>query len=175
MKNFSKNKGMVIWLTGLPCSGKTTISKKLEKYFLKKHLPVQILDGDSVRKNICKDLGFSKADRDKNIERVAYIAQMLANNKINVIISFVSPYKRMRAFARKICPNFVEVYVKCSIEECIRRDAKGMYKKALAGKIKDFTGIQDPYEEPKTSEVILETDKNSAQKCVSELISYIKK
>ncbi len=157
MKKFEKNKGLVIWLTGLPCSGKTTIAKKLAKYFRKRKRPVQILDGDVVRKTICKDLGFSKTDRDKNIERAAYIAQMLAENGVNVIVAFVSPYRKMRNFARKICPNFIEVYVKCDIKECMRRDTKGMYKKALKGEIKNFTGVDDPYEKPIRPEVTIET------------------
>jgi len=109
MEKFQKNKGIVIWLTGLPCSGKTTISKKIEEHFKKNRLPIQRLDGDVVRDTINKDLGFSKKDRDKNIERVTYIAQMLSNSGINVIVAFVSPYRKMRNFARKICPNFVTI------------------------------------------------------------------
>jgi adenylylsulfate kinase len=172
MKKIDKNKGLVIWLTGLPCSGKTTISKELEKYFRKKRLPVQILDGDIIRKSICDDLGFSKNDRDENIRRVAYLTKILAKNKINVIVAFVSPYRKMRDFARKICPNFIEVYVKCSIKECMRRDTKGMYKKALAGKIKDFTGVQGPYEEPKKPEVVINTEKYAVQKNIAKIIKY---
>lgn len=159
MKKFQKNKGLVIWLTGLPCSGKTTISKEIEKYFRKRKLPVQRLDGDIVRKTINSDLGFSKKDRDENIRRITHIARMLSDNGINAIVAFVSPYRKMRNFARKICPNFIEIYIKCDLKECKRRDIKGMYKKALAGKIKDFTGVQDPYEEPKKPEITLETDK----------------
>lgn len=165
----------MIWLTGLPCSGKTTISKELEKYFKKKKLPVQRLDGDVVRKMINSDLGFSKKDRDENIKRVTYIAQMLSENGVNVVVAFVSPYRKMRNFARKICPNFVEVYIKCDIKECIRRDTKGMYKKALAGKINDFTGIQDPYEPPKKPEIIINTKDKNARESVRELINHLEK
>src|SRR4030042_1487070 len=127
MKKIKKNQGMVIWLTGLPCSGKTTLSKEIEKYFRKRKLPVQRLDGDIVRKTINSDLGFSKKDRDTNIKRVAYMAQMLAGNGVNVVVAFVSPYRKMRNFARKICPNFIEVHIKCDIKECIRRDTRGLY------------------------------------------------
>lgn len=150
-------KGLVVWLTGLPCSGKTTISKEIEKYFREKKLSVQRLDGDIVRGTINSDLGFSKKDRDENIRRVTHIAKMLADNGVNVVVAFVSPYQKMRNFARENCPNFVEVYVKCDIDECKRRDTKGMYAKALKGEIEDFTGVQDPYEEPENPEIKLKT------------------
>jgi adenylyl-sulfate kinase len=173
MKKYKKNKGLVIWLTGLPCSGKTTISKKLEKYFKDKNIPVQRLDGNVLRKTISSDLGFSKKDRDENIKRVAYLAKILAEKNINVIVAFVSPYRKIRNFARKICPNFIEVYVKCAIGECIKRDNKGEYRKALAGKIKNFTGIQDPYEEPKKAEVVLDTLSHSLKDNLNKLIRFI--
>lgn len=175
MKNKKIIKGRVVWLTGLSCSGKTTISKELIKYFKKNKLPVQWLDGDVVRKTINKDLGFSKKDRDENIERVTHIAQMLAENGVNVVAAFVSPYRKMRNFARKICPNFIEVYVECDIKECIRRDTKGLYKKALAGKIRDFTGIQDPYELPKKPEIIINTEGKKAGESARELISRLER
>lgn len=166
---------MVIWLTGLPCSGKTTISLELERYFHKKCLPIQRLDGDIVRETISKDLGFSKEDRDKNIERISYVAQMLSDNGVNVIVAFVSPYMKMRDFARSVCSNFIEVYVQCDVEECKHRDVKGMYKKALAGEIKDFTGVQDPYEEPKRPEIIVNTQINSLEQCLKKITDYIEK
>jgi len=173
MERYQENKGLVVWFTGLPCSGKTTLSRKLEEYFKEKKLPIQRLDGDVVRKTICKDLGFSKEDRDKNIERIAYISQMLAGNGVNVIAAFVSPYQKMREFVRRICPNFIEVYVKCDIEECKRRDTKGMYANVERGKLKNFTGIDDPYEEPKKPDIVLETDKCSTEKNLNRLIKYI--
>jgi len=172
-KTLQRDKGLVIWMTGLPCSGKTTLAKELENHFKNRGLPVQNLDGDVVRKTINKDLGFSKKDRDINIERVAYISQMLANNGVNVIVAFVSPYEKMRRLAKSICPNFIQVYVKCDLEECIRRDTKGMYKKALDGKIKDFTGVDDPYEEPKEADIILKTDKYSLEESVGRVIKYL--
>jgi adenylyl-sulfate kinase len=172
MKN--KKKGIVIWLTGLPCSGKTTISKEIEKYFLGKELPIQRLDGDVVRTTISKDLGFSKTDRDWNIERMSYIAQMLSDNGVNVVCAFVTPYKKMRSFARSLCENFIEVYVKCDIEKCKERDVKGMYAKAMRGEIKDFTGVQDPFEIPKNPEIIVNTEMESIEKSVRKIIDYIK-
>jgi len=166
-------KGLVVWLTGLPCSGKTTISKEIEKYFREKKLPVQRLDGDVVRGTINSDLKFSKADRDENIRRVTYIARMFADNSVNVVVAFVSPYQKMRDFAREICPNFNEVYVKCDVGECRKRDVKGMYKKALAGDILDFTGVQDPYEEPINPEIILETNRYTLEENVDELTNFL--
>lgn len=171
----NKDKGLVIWLTGLPCSGKTTISKNLEKYFLKLKKKVQVLDGDILRKGINSDLGFSKKDRDENIRRVAYVSEILANNGINVIVAFVSPYRKMRSFARKVCPNFIEVYIECDIEECKKRDVKGMYKKALIGEIGDFTGVQDPYEIPKNPEIIVNTKKENIKQGVDKIIEYFEK
>ena len=170
-----KQKGLVIWFTGLPCSGKTTLSKEIEKYFQEKKLPIQRLDGDVVRETISKDLGFSEEDRNKNIERMSYLAQMLADNGVNVVSAFVSPYREMRDFAREICPNFIEVYVKCSIEKCKERDVKGMYAKAEKGEIKDFTGVQDPFENPCNPEIIIDTENKTIEENVQEIISYIEK
>lgn len=173
MKN--REKGVVVWLTGLPCSGKTTISKEIEKYFREKNLPVQRLDGDIVRGTINSDLGFSKKDRDENIRRVTHISKMLADNGVNVVVAFVSPYQKMRNFVREACPNFVEVYVRCDIKECKRRDTKGMYAKALKGEIEDFTGVQDPYEEPKNPEITVNTENKSIAENVKEITKYIEK
>ena len=166
-------KGIVIWFTGLPCSGKTTLSKEIEKYFKDKKLPIQRLDGDVVRKTISNDLGFSKEDRDKNIERLSYVAQMLSNNGVNVVSAFVSPYQEMRDFTRELCENFIEVYVSCNIEECKKRDIKGMYKKALSGEIKDFTGVQDPFEEPQNPEITVNTEKEIIKQSIQKIIRYV--
>lgn len=173
MNNRISKKGVVVWLTGLPCSGKTTISKELEEYFRGKNLPVQRLDGDVVRQTVNSDLGFSKKDRDENIRRVTHIANMLSENGVNVIVAFVSPYRKMRNFARKTCPNFVEVFVKCDLEECQRRDVKGMYRKALAGEIQDFTGVQDPYEAPADPELTLETDQHTPEENTAEITKFL--
>lgn len=166
-------KGIVIWLTGLPCSGKTTLSKEIEKYFQQKNLPIQRLDGDVVRETISKDLGFSKKDRDINIERLSYVAQMLSDNGVNVVSAFVSPYKKMRDFTRSLCENFVEVHVNCGINECKRRDVKGMYAKAARGEIKDFTGVDDPYEVPGKPEVIVNTEMETIEESTKKIICCI--
>jgi len=175
MKKYDNEKGLVVWITGLPCSGKTTISKEIAKYLEKKGKKVQLLDGDVLRSTINSDLGFSKKDRNENIKRVVYIARMLSGHKINVVVAFVSPYQEMRENARKICPNFIEVYLKCSLEKCKNRDVKGMYKKALKGEIKDFTGVQDRYEIPNNPEIILNTDKNTLKESLSQFTNYLER
>ncbi len=170
-----KNKRIVIWFTGLPCSGKTTLSQHIEKYFIEKNMPVQRLDGDVVRKTVSNDLGFSKKDREKNIERLSYIAKMLSDNGVNVVSAFVSPYQHMRDFTRSVCENFIEVYVKCDIKECERRDVKGMYKKARKGEITNFTGVQDPFEIPQNPDIIVNTEKESVVESVQKIIDYIER
>jgi len=174
--NNKKKKGLVLWLTGLPCSGKTTVSKEIEKYFQNKNVPIQRLDGDVVRTTISNDLGFSKGDRDKNIERLSYVAQMLADNGVNVVMAFVSPYKDMRNFARELIgENFIEVYVNTDIAKCIERDVKGMYAKAQRGEIKDFTGVQDPFEAPEHPEITIYTEQETPQESAQKIIDYIQK
>lgn len=168
-----KEKGLVVWFTGLPCSGKTTLSKEIEKYFQKRNLPIQRLDGDVVRKTISEDLGFSKKDRDINIKRMAYVAQMLSGHGINVVLAFVSPYQNMRNFSRSLQENFIEIYVRCDIKKCKERDVKGMYASAEKGEIKDFTGVQDPFEEPCDPEITVDTKNKSIEKNVQEIINYI--
>jgi len=171
--------GFVIWLTGLPGSGKTTIASGLEKELKVRGLKVEVFDGDEVRKNLSKGLGFSKEDRDTHNKRVIYVCKLLTRNGINAIVSLISPYRSTRAYARQQLPKFVEVYLKCSLEECMRRDPKGLYKKALAGEINNMTGIQDPYEEPLNPEVESDTEHDSSgyniQKVLAKLseLSYI--
>jgi adenylylsulfate kinase len=130
---------------------------------------VQRLDGDVLRETLCRDLGFSKEDRKKNVERAMYVAQMLNENGIITLVSLISPYREMRNTARQYISNFIEVYVKCPLEVCIERDVKGLYKKALAGEIKDFTGVSDPYEEPLNPDVVVDTSLDSIEHC-TELI-----
>ena len=171
----NNEKGMVIWFTGLPCSGKTTLSRKIEKYFQDNNLPIQRLDGDVVRETISEDLGFSKRDRDINIKRMAYLAQMLSSHNINVVSAFVSPYQAMRNFARSLQDDFIEIYVKCEKEKCIERDVKGMYARAQKGEITDFTGVQGPFEEPCSPEIIVNTKNETVEESVQKIISYIEK
>ncbi len=170
------DKGAVIWLTGIPGSGKSTIAFKLKDTLEEMGIRVEVLDGDWVRKTINPDAGFSYDERRRHLLRVAWIARLLARNGVIVIASFVSPYRRVRDEIRRIIEEevpFVEVYVKCSLEEAIRRDPKGLYKKAIKGEIKHFTGISDPYEEPLNPELVLNTETNTVEQNVSKLVNFI--
>ena len=169
------SKGVTVWFTGLPCSGKTTIADKLGSILRDKGLKVERLDGDIVRKGLTRDLGFSKEDRDMNIERVTFVAKLLTRNDVIVLATFVSPYIQRRKETREEIGEYVEVYVKASLEECIRRDVKGMYKKALAGEIKNFTGIDDPYEAPPSPELVVDTDVESVDESVEKVLRYLEK
>ena len=164
-----------MWLTGIPGSGKTTLALGLQKFYQQKGLPIEILDGDEIRKTISKDLGFSPEDRKEHNRRVIFVAKILAKNGVTTIIPLISPYRETRANARKEIPNFVEVWVKASVDECKKRDPKGLYKKALAGEIKNLTGLQAPYEEPENAELVLDTEKHSVEESVDLIISTVKK
>jgi adenylyl-sulfate kinase len=168
-----EHKGFVLWFTGLPCSGKTTVADIVAEKLKGLDMKVERLDGDIVRKSLTRDLGFSKEDRDKNIERVTFVAMMLSRNGVAVLPAFVSPYIGARENARNTTTNFIEVYVKCSVEECEKRDVKGMYKKAREGIIKDFTGVDDPYEEPPNPEIVLESDKETVDESVQNVMDYL--
>jgi len=169
----SQEKGFVIWLTGLPASGKTTIARKLEEELKKRGLKVEVLDGDEVRRWLSPEAGFSREDRERHLKRVAYVSHLLARNGVVVIASFVSPYRSTRDFARQLIGDFVEVYVMCPLETCIKRDPKGLYQKALSGKIKDMTGIQDVYEEPLNPEVVVNTEMQNPDECVKRIMSKL--
>jgi len=171
------SKRVVIWLTGLPSSGKTTIAKEISENLHRRGYKVELLDGDWVRQTINPDAGFTKEQRRIHLIRVAWIARLLARNNIITICSFVSPYRDVRAEIRKIVEEeafFIEAYVKCSLEECIKRDSKGLYRKALAGEIKNFTGVDDPYEEPENPEIILDTEHCILEENVNRLINKLK-
>jgi adenylylsulfate kinase len=170
-KGAGMERGFTIWFTGPPCSGKTTLSKKVEAELRKRRLTkIELLDGDVVRTNLSKGLGFSKEDRDTNIKRIGFVCKLLSRNGVIAIAAAISPYREVRDYNRKEIGNFVEVYCKCPLEVCIQRDVKGLYKKALAGEIKNYTGVDDPYEEPLNPEVILETDKESYEESVAKII-----
>jgi adenylylsulfate kinase len=166
-------KGVTVWFTGLSGSGKTTISKIVERELKNRQIRHEILDGDVVRQNLTADLGFSKEDRQKNIERVSFVAKLLTRNNVIVLGSFISPYRQMRDYARQEIDSFIEVYVKCSLEECTRRDVKGLYKKALNGEIPKFTGISDPFEEPENPELIINTEHETAELSARKVINYL--
>jgi adenylyl-sulfate kinase len=163
-------RGFTAWFTGLPCSGKTTIADGVAEVLRGRGLKVERLDGDIVRKGLTSDLGFSKEDRDENNKRVTYVAKLLTRNDVAVFATFVSPYRERRAKSRDEIGDFIEIYVRCPVEVCIERDEKGMYKKAIAGEIKGFTGIDDPYEEPEDPELILDTDTMGVEECVQRVL-----
>jgi adenylylsulfate kinase len=167
------DKGVVVWFTGLPGSGKTTIARKLENILRSALLRVEVLDGDEVRQWLSPDVGFSRSDREIHIARVAHVANILARNGVIVLVSLVSPYRSSRNYARSLIQNFIEVYTKCPLEVCITRDPKGLYKKALEGKINNMTGLQDVYEEPENPELVLETEKHSVEECVTRVLQYL--
>ncbi|MGB6464500.1 MAG: adenylyl-sulfate kinase [Nitrosotalea sp.] len=166
-------KSLAIWITGLPASGKTTIATLLENHLKSKNIPVMILDGDEIRKTLSKDLGFSPEDRKEHNRRVIEIAKLLVKNGIITIIPLISPYRETRELARKEIPNFVEIYTKTSLETCIKRDPKGLYKKAQKGEIQNMTGLQSPYEEPQNPEIILETEKSTPEQCLDTIIKKL--
>ena len=169
-----KNKAFVLWLTGLSGSGKSTIAERVYDNIAKDGREVERLDGDVMR-GLFPSTGFSKADRDEHIKRVGYMASRLEKHGVIVIASFISPYKEARRFVRNLCTNFIEVYVSASLKECEKRDAKGLYGKARAGEIKNFTGIDDPYEPPDEPQIVVETENESLDESVSKIMNYIGK
>ena len=166
-------RGFTVWFTGLPCSGKTTVADVVAERLKERGYRVERLDGDIVRKGLTSDLGFSKEDRDENIKRVTFVAKLLTRNEVAVLATFVSPYRAGRAKTREEIGEFVEVYTRTPVEVCIERDVKGMYKKALAGEISNFTGVDDPYEEPKNPELILDTDKESIEESAKKVLDKL--
>src|SRR5574337_1110745 len=167
------NKGFVVWFTGLPSSGKSTLARLLAQELPLRDLPVEVLDGDEVRQRLTRGLGFSKEDRDENIHRIAFVAKLLSRNNVCAITAAISPYRSARDEARGEIDRFVEVYVKCPLETCIARDVKGLYRRALAGEISNFTGISDPYEEPLNPEVVVETDQESTEASLGRIVAKL--
>jgi len=171
----SKNqKGVTLWFTGLPCSGKSAVADRVAEILRERGLRIERLDGDIVRKSLTRDLGFSKKDRDENIRRITFVAKLLTRNGVIVLTSFISPYRKVRAYACEEIGSFIEVYVKCSLDVCIKRDVKGMFEKAIKGEIKEFTGISDPYEEPLDPDILLETDKEELEESAAKVIEKLK-
>lgn len=163
-------KGFTIWFTGLSGSGKSTLTNSLVEKFKIMGRNVEVLDGDVVRTNLSKELGFSKEDRDTNIKRIAFVAKLLTRNGAVVITAAISPYREIRDYARKEIGNFVEVFTKCPLDALVERDPKGLYKKAMAGEIENFTGVSDPYEEPLNPEIVVETNKYGVEKCAEDIL-----
>jgi adenylylsulfate kinase len=168
-----KQKGMTLWFTGLSGAGKTTISQAVENELTAQGYKVEVLDGDVVRENLTKGLGFSKADRDENIRRIGFVAQLLTRNGVIVIVSAISPYRNIRDEVRNRIGDFVEVYVNAPLAVCEKRDVKGLYKRARSGEIKSFTGIDDPYEPPMNPEVECRTDQETLEESVSKVMNQV--
>ncbi len=169
-----KQKGMVLWFTGLSGSGKSTIAAAVEQALFNRGKLVYRLDGDNLRFGLNSNLGFSMEDRLENNRRVAEVAALFKDAGVITLVSFISPFAAMRAYARSLIADgrFIEVYVKADIDTCIHRDPKGLYKKALAGEISDFTGISSPFEEPQNPDIILDTAKWTLEECVDKVIGY---
>lgn len=165
-----EQRGVTVWFTGLSGAGKTTISRMVEKQLRSRGHKVEILDGDVVRENLTKGLGFSKEDRDENIRRIGFLAHLLTRNKVIVLVSAISPYRQIREEVRQRIGDFVEIYVNAPLGVCEQRDVKGLYKKARAGEIKHFTGIDDPYELPLNPTVECRTDLESLQESVDKVL-----
>jgi adenylylsulfate kinase len=175
-KLFSQ-KGVVIWFTGLSGSGKSTLANEVEAALFERGCHTYILDGDNIRHGLNKDIGFSPKDREENIRRIGEVAHLFAQAGVIVMTAFISPYLADREMARKLNKEgeFIEIYCRCALEECERRDTKGLYKKARAGEVKEFTGISAPYEEPAQPELILDTDKESLKESAGKVLAYLEK
>lgn len=167
------DKGFTVWFTGLSGAGKTTLAQKLVPALRARGHKVELLDGDVVRTNLSRGLGFSKEDRDTNIRRIGFVCNLLSRNGVVAVASAISPYREVRDEVRASIGNFVEVYVECPIPVLAERDVKGLYKKALAGEIKNFTGVDDPYEAPLKAEVTVHSDKESVDDSLGKIVAKL--
>lgn len=168
------HKGAIFWLTGLSGAGKSTIAQNTQEQLFRDNKQVYVLDGDNVRKKLNRDLGFAKEDRTENARRVAEVAKLFADAGFIVIASFISPYEKDRQIAKSIAGDFLHIiHIKASLEDCKKRDPKGHYKKASKGEIKNFTGIDDNYEEPINYNLVIDTENNSEIDCADNLTKYI--
>jgi adenylylsulfate kinase len=165
--------GFVLWLTGLSGAGKSTIANAVAPSLAERGHRVEVLDGDEVRTNLCQGLGFSREDRDTNIARIGYVAGKLAKHGVAVVVAAISPYREARDKVRGSVENFVEVHVAAPVSTCAERDVKGLYAKALAGEIKNFTGVSDPYEEPLEPEIALHTEHETVQESVDQVLAWL--
>ena len=168
-----EQKGFTLWFTGLSGAGKTTLARMVEDQLIARGHKVEVLDGDVIRTNLSKGLGFSKEDRDTNIRRIGFVCNLLTRNDVVAIAAAISPYREVRDELRRDIGAFVEVYVSCPIDVLAERDVKGLYKKALAGEIKNFTGVDDPYESPLAAEVVVETDIETPEQSAARIISKL--
>ena len=166
--------GFTLWFTGLSGSGKTTLAHSVAEALRKRGVAkLEILDGDVIRTHLSKGLGFSREDRDTNVLRIAYVCELLTRNEVVAIAAAISPYRESREYARKNISRFVEVFVKCPLDVLVERDPKGLYRKAMAGEIEHFTGVSDPYEEPESPDITVETDRESVDVCTRRIMSTL--
>jgi len=168
-----QQQGVTLWFTGLPCSGKSTVSHLVAEQLCNWGSKVELLDGDIVRQNLTKGLGFSKEDRDENIRRIGFVCHLLTRNGVIAISAAISPYRAVREEVRRVIGSFLEIHVDCPLEVCIQRDVKGMYKKALAGDLPHFTGVSDPYEEPLKPDLVLLTHKETPDESAKRVLNLL--
>lgn len=169
----SEHQGFVVWMTGLSGAGKTTVALAMEPHLKARGVKFERLDGDIVRESLTRDLGFSEEDRRKNIERVTFVAKLLSRNGVGCVCSFISPYQQVRDYVRANTTNFIEVFVDAPLEVVMDRDVKGLYKKAIAGLIPNFTGISDPFEAPAAPDLHLRTDQETVEESAARVIAYL--
>lgn len=176
-RNASLNQGFTVWLTGLSGAGKSTIAERLAPELAARGCSVEVLDGDEVRTHLSKGLGFSREDRDTNIARISFVASLLVKHGAAVITAAISPYAQARSEARERIGSsrFVEVFIRCSLDELVRRDVKGLYKKAIAGELQHFTGVSDPYEAPEHPDVVVDSEAESVEESVGKILAEVKR
>lgn len=177
LEDYLTKNGLVVWLTGLPKSGKTSIANLTTDMLMKSGLKIENLDSHVLRKKITNNLGYTKQDREANIEKATFISKLLARNGVIAISSFITPYESIREKVRNEIEKearFIEVHVKASVDTCKQRDEDGLYEKAERGELQDFTGVNDPFEEPKNPEIVLDTDNNSVKECSRQLVEHLK-
>ncbi len=173
MSGVEQKRGLTLWFTGLSGAGKTTICRAVATELLAHGLQIEVIDGDVIRKHLCKDLGFSKLDRDENIRRIAFVSKLLTRNGTVVLVSAISPYRAARDNARQMIGDFIEVYVNTPLEVCELRDTKDLYKKARAGTVRGFTGIDDPYEPPLAAEIVCDTNQQNLREISSKVVAQV--
>jgi len=165
--------GFVLWFTGLSGAGKTTLARALETELQNRYMRVERLDGDTVRQSLTRDLGYTRADRDMNIERVTFVAKLLSRNNVVVLGAFISPFAETRDYVRRETTNFIEVFVDAPLEVCAQRDVKGLYEQAFAGEIENFTGVNHPYEVPQRPDIHVHTDRETVQESTAKILSWL--
>ena len=173
----NKHRSGIVWFTGLPASGKSTLAHHLEKEIFNRSIRAYVFDGDNVRHGLCSNLGFSREDRRENLRRIAEMCKLFIDAGIVVLTAFVSPYREDREYVRNLIGNdgFFEVYIKCSVDICEKRDPKGHYRKAKEGIIKNFTGVSDPYEEPENPDLVIDTEKMDVENSVQSVLELLGK